>query len=144
MAIDLDAAVRRMRAVVRVLDEDLATAADVLRKPFPPSELSAAAWGAAESDRPAVDESFHMTKRAATAADEQARDWRSKAALARRRGEEQLAEQAERCAERAERAAKEYASESAAIEAFLIAWDARKATAESGERPTQTTTGRQR
>ena len=58
MITDLKTAVRRMHAVVGVLDEDLAAYERLLAPPLPYAELSADAWPAAEAARQRVEESW--------------------------------------------------------------------------------------
>jgi len=122
MTIGLETARRRMRAVIAVLDEHLAGLDDLLRTPLPRVKLAANDWSNAESARIDVETACRTTQIAAAEALENAVDWRAKATLARDRGEEQLADQADQCADAAEREAELYTAENAAFHAFLADW----------------------
>src|SRR5262249_49185306 len=125
MITDVEAAVRRMRAVVGVLDEDLATYERLLATPLPYAALPADAWPAAEAARRRVEESLRGTELAAADAVARARSWREKAALASTCGRAQLAEQARGRAATADHEATAYVRESSAIRVFLAEWDVR-------------------
>jgi len=133
MITDVEAAVRRMRAVVCVLDEDLAAYERLLATPIPYAELSADDWSGAQAARQRVEESLRSTELAAADAIAGARSWCEKAALATARGRAQLAEQALKHAAAAERAATAYAREGSAIRVFLTEWDVRISRAASVE-----------
>lgn len=122
---DLEAAVRRMHAVVGVLDEDLATYERLLATPLPCAEVPADAWRGAEADRRRVEESLRRTELAAAEATASARSWREKATVATARGNARLADQALERATDADREAAEYARERSAIRVFLTEWNVR-------------------
>ena len=91
MSLDLKAAVRRMRAVIGVLDEDLATADRLFGAPLQRTELPPDVWRRAEAARQRVELSLTMLEGAAADASRRARDWQEKAVLAIGRGDAALA-----------------------------------------------------
>ena len=56
MSLDLNAAIRRMRAIIDVLDEDLATADRLFGAPLQRAELSPDVWKRAEAALDGVDD----------------------------------------------------------------------------------------
>jgi hypothetical protein len=91
MSPDLKAAARRMRAIVGVLDEDLATADRLFGAPLQRTELPPDVWSRAEAARLQVELSLTMLEGAAADASRRARDWQEKAVLAIGRGDAALA-----------------------------------------------------
>jgi hypothetical protein len=56
MSLDLNATIRRMRGIVEVLDEDLATADRLFGNPLQRAELSPDVWKRAEAALDGVDD----------------------------------------------------------------------------------------
>jgi hypothetical protein len=118
-------AVRRMRAVLRVLDHDLAECGAYLTVPIPATTLSETEWQAAEAARAAVEHSLRGLEVEAAVVLAQANDWRAKAVAAAQRGDSQLVEQARiRCAD-VERVYRSYVEEMSSVRVFLQEWTVR-------------------
>ncbi|HEY9227646.1 MAG TPA: hypothetical protein VIP11_13405 [Gemmatimonadaceae bacterium] len=118
-------AIRRMRAVLEVLDVDLARYQLLLETPIPATVLSDAQWDRAESARIALERSLDELERATATAARMASDWRAKAALAESRGEPLVAEGARLRATEADAEHRLYAQETAAVRVFLNEWAVR-------------------
>ena len=134
MSHDLNAAIRRARAVIGVLDEDLATA-DRLFPPLTRAELPPDLWQRAEAARRDVEQSLTATERAAADASRRAQDWHEKAVLAIGRGDAALAHQA---IDRANEATEEAAAltvECTELHIFLTEWAVRITQAPSATSP---------
>jgi hypothetical protein len=125
-------AVRHLRAVLEVLDADLAQYHVLLATPIPAAILSDAEWDRAETARVAVEETLHELEQAAATAGDEASDWRAKAAYAATLGEPPLAEQARLRAAEADVGQRVYAQEAAAIHGFLDEWALRVTRAAPG------------
>jgi hypothetical protein len=125
MSHDLSADIRRMRAVIGVLDEDLATADRLFNAPLARAELPPNAWERAEVARRQLEERVTAAEHAAADASRRAEDWQQKAVLAIGRGDAALARQA---IERADEAKEEVAAltlECAELRVFLTEWAVR-------------------
>lgn len=118
-------AVRRLRAVIEVLDGDLAQYEVMVATPIPATVLSAAQWERAEAARIAVDQNLRELEDAAAAAATEANDWRAKAEQAARLGQPSLAEQARLRAEESDAEQRVYTQEVAAVRVFLDEWAVR-------------------
>ena len=118
-------ALRRMRAVLGVIDDDLAEVATQLAAPIPDATLSDAEWLRAEAARRAVERDLRELEAEAAVVAVQLGDWRAKAALAAQRGDVPLAEQARVRVADAEQIYQSYTQEIGAVRAFLQEWAAR-------------------
>jgi hypothetical protein len=127
-------AVRRMRAVLGVLDQELTELATQLAEPVPTRMLSDSEWNAAEAARAAVERDLWQLEAEGAVVRAQANDWRAKAALAAQRGDVPLADQARVRSAEAEQVARSYAQEISAVRVFLQEWAIRVTRAPS-ERP---------
>ena len=125
MTHDLNAAIRRMRALLGVLDEDLATANRTSGAPLARAELAPLDWERAEAARRLVEDSLTEIERAAATASRRARSWHSKAELAVRRGDVALARQAMVQAETAVEEAATLTFECQELQVFLTEWAVR-------------------
>ena len=121
-----------MRAVLGVLDHDLAELETQLAEPIPVTTLSEAEWQAAEAARAAVAKDLHALEAEAAVVAAQMNDWRAKEALAAQRGDARLAEQARVRAAEAEQIYRSYTQEIAGVRVFLHEWAARVTRADSG------------
>jgi hypothetical protein len=126
--------IRRMKAVIGVLDHDLDELAARLNDPIPTRALSDAEWSAAEAARAAVEQDLRHLEAEAAVVAMQASDWRAKAALAAQRGDPALADQAHARAAEAEQAQQSYAREIGAVRTFLREWTVRISRAAEGVR----------
>jgi hypothetical protein len=118
-------AVRRMRAVLGVLDQDLDERGADLALPIPATTLSETEWQAAEAARAAVEQSLRELRAEAAVVLAQTNDWRGKAVLAAQRGDAQLAEQARIRGAEGEQVYRSYVEEMNSIRAFLQEWAVR-------------------
>jgi peptidoglycan hydrolase CwlO-like protein len=121
----IEDAIRRMRAVVEVLDRDLAQYQTLVATPIPAAALSDAQWERAEAARSAVVQNLRELEQTAAAAATQANNWQAKAEQAARLGQPLLAEQAHLRAEEADAEQRVYAQEVAAVRVFLDEWAVR-------------------
>src|SRR4051812_40345134 len=87
-------AIRRMKAVVGVLDDDIADLGIQLAAPLPAKILSEEEWQRAETARAAVQQDLRGLQAEAAVLAVQLNDWRAKAAMASQRGDGPLARQA--------------------------------------------------
>ena len=125
-------AVRKMRAVLGVLDQDLAELETQFAEPIPATTLSDPEWQAAEGARAAVAKDLGGLEAEAAVVAAQVSDWRAKEALAAQRGDVALAEQARLRAAEAEQTYRSYTREIAGVRVFLHEWAARVTRADSG------------
>ena len=125
MSHDLEAAVRRMRAVIAVLDEDLATADRLFDAPLARAELPPDLWKRADAARQKVEHSLTAIEEAAEDASRRAKSWQEKAMLAVGRADAALARQAMDNAERAADEAAALTLECQALRVFLTEWAVR-------------------
>jgi len=125
MSHDLPSAIRRLRAVIAILDEDIAAVDRTLGSPLTRTELSPVAWKKAEAARRLVEESLEETERAAADAAQRAQDWYAKAELAVGRGDVVLARQAMTQAETAAEQAATLTCECNELQVFLAEWAVR-------------------
>jgi hypothetical protein len=125
-------ALRRMTAVVGVLDDDLADLASRLAEPLPARTLSDTEWQAAEAARVTVEHSLRELELDVAVATAQANDWRAKAVSAAERGDSPLADQARFRAAEADEIVRSYTQELCAVRVFLQEWAVRVARADSG------------
>jgi hypothetical protein len=135
MSLDLNAAIRRMRAIIHVLDEDLATADRLFGTPLQRAELSPDVWKRAEAARQQVELSLTALEGAAADASRRARNWQEKAVLAVGRRDEALARQA---IDQAGMAADEAAAltvECKELQIFLTEWAVRVSQAPAATHP---------
>ena len=125
MSLDLKAAVRRMRAIIGVLDEDLATADRLFGVPLQRAELPPDVWTRAEAARRQVELSLMVLEAAAADASRRAQDWKQKAVLAVGRGDAAMARQAMDQAEIATDEAAKQALVCQELQIFLTEWAVR-------------------
>lgn len=118
-------ALRRMRALLGVIDDDLAEIATQLAAPIPDATLSDAEWLRAEAARRAVERDLRELEAEAAVVAVQLGDWRAKAAFSAQRGDVPLAEQARVRVADAEQVYQSYTQEIGAVRAFLQEWAAR-------------------
>ena len=118
-------AVRKMRAVLGVLDHDLAELATQLTEPISATTLSEPEWRAAEAPRGTVQQDLRRLELEAAVVATQVSDWRAKELLAAQRGDGLLAEQARVRAAEADHIHRAYTQEIAAVRVFLHEWAAR-------------------
>jgi hypothetical protein len=134
-SLDLNAAIRRMRAIIDVLDEDLATADRLFGAPLQRAELSPDVWKRAEAARQQVELSLTALEGAAADASRRARNWQEKAVLAVGRGDAASARQA---IDQAGMAADEAAAltvECKELQIFLTEWAVRVSQAPAATHP---------
>src|SRR5262245_28950292 len=108
-------AVRRMRAVLGVVDDDLAELATQLTVPIPDRTLSESEWQSAEAARTAIEHDLRGLETEAAVIAVQLQDWRAKAALATQRGDVPIAEQARLRAAEVEQVYSSYTQEISAV-----------------------------
>jgi len=135
MSLDLKAAVRRMRAIIGVLDEDLAAADRLFGAPPQRAELPPDAWKRAEAARQEVELSLTVLEGAAADASRRAQDWREKAVLAVGRRDAALAHQAMNQAEMAADEATALTVECKELQIFLTEWAVRVSQAPATTHP---------
>ena len=135
MSHDLESAIHRLRAVIAVLDEDIAAADRTCGSPVPRAELLPVAWKKAEAARRLVEDSLNEAERAAANAAHRARDWQEKAELALRRGDVLLARQAIAAAKTAAEEAAVLTLECNELQIFLTEWAVRVTRASSATPP---------
>lgn len=119
MSHDLDAAIRRMRAIIGVLDEDLANAEGMVDVPLAPVELPPDVWELAEAARRDVELRLVATEAAAADASQRARLWEEKIVTAVERGDHALARRASDQREVASDEAAALTLESRELQVFL-------------------------
>ena len=125
-------AIRHLRAVLAVLDEDLAQYHVLLATPIPATILPDALWDRAEAARITVEQTLRELEHAAATAAREAADWHAKATHATIRGELVLAEQARLRAAEADAGQRLYAQEATAVHLFLDEWAVRVTRAAPG------------
>jgi hypothetical protein len=118
-------AVRRMKAVLGILDHDLTELAAQLTEPIPERALSDVEWRTAETARAAVEQDLRQLEAEAAVVATQVSDWQSKAAMAAQRGHGQLAEQARVRAAEADEVYRSYGQEIDSVRIFLHEWSVR-------------------
>jgi len=119
---NLDDVLVRLRAVLQVVDEDLARLDTVLATPVAATALAPAQWKSAEVARLAVEESSRLLEEWCSCSAAVARDWQGKALLAESVGRLELAEQARLHAAQAEAEKTLYENENEAVRRFLQHW----------------------
>ena len=124
-----------MRAIIGVLDEDLATADRLFGAPLQRTELPPDVWRRAEAARQQVELSLTMLEGAAADASRRARDWQEKAVLAIGRGDAALARQAMEQAEMAADEATALTLECKELQIFLTEWAVRVSQAPASTHP---------
>lgn len=122
---DLDAAIRRMRAIIGVLDEDLAIAERRLDVPVAPVELPPEVWERAEAARRDIVLSLAATEAVAADASRRARHWEENFAAAVQRGDDFFARQASKQAAMASDEAAALTLECRELQVFLTEWAVR-------------------